>query len=302
MFFAILAEIVTWGGLIGTIIAVAFAVRGSLMLTPVSLKKARAEWLHSFSSKSEAKGAASVSKDVFIFVNKPFNKDDLYLHQKLQRAFDITFALAALLGLWPFFAITALLMRLDSPGPVLFSQRRVGKDGREFLVFKFRTIYMDVEQGLVATLGENKQGGAAFKMHRYVRVTRVGRLIRRLLLDGLPQFLNVLRGDMSLVGPRAAFPDEVPLYSPVERLRLLVMPGLTGLCQVSGRASLSFEESIKLDIYYVEHRSIGLYFRILLTTMLSALGARSLNGYVMTTQSSKNVTPESSSDEAINAK
>ncbi len=190
-----------------------------------------------------------------------------------QRALDTVLCAAALLLLCPLFGLIALLIRLDSPGPVLFKQKRVGKDGREFWFYKFRSMVSDAE-GLRHQLEiHNERSGPVFKMRNDPRVTRTGRVLRKFSLDELPQLLNVLKGEMSLVGPRPALPQETARYTPRQRQRLICLPGVTGLWQVSGRASLSFERSIELDLYFIEHQSLGLYLRILLMTVPAVLRA-----------------------------
>lgn len=189
----------------------------------------------------------------------------------LRRALDITVAALALLLLLPLLALLALLIRVDSPGPVLFVQKRVGKHGREFPVFKFRSMFTDAETRLDTVLAANERTGPVFKMRHDPRVTRVGRPLRRCSLDELPQLLNVLRGEMSLVGPRPALPREVALYTPRQRGRLSVTPGLTGLWQVSGRAELSFEESVALDLEYVRRQSVWLNIALLVRTVPAVL-------------------------------
>jgi len=190
-----------------------------------------------------------------------------------RRALDLIFCAAALLLLLLPFALIALLVRLDSPGPVLFIQRRVGRHGREFSVFKFRSMFMDAEQRLEILLGANERTGPVFKMRRDPRVTRVGRLLRKSSFDELPQLLNILRGEMSLVGPRPALPREVAQYSPEQHLRLSVMPGLTGLWQVSGRANLTFEQAMELDLEYIRRQSFGLNVVLLARTVPAVLTA-----------------------------
>ncbi len=189
----------------------------------------------------------------------------------LRRALDVSVSLVALLLLLPLLALIALLIRLDSPGPVLFVQTRVGKHGREFPVFKFRSMFTDAEARLHSVLADNERTGPVFKMKQDPRVTRVGRPLRRCSLDELPQLLNVLRGEMSLVGPRPALPREVALYTPLQRGRLSVTPGLTGLWQVSGRATLSFEQSVALDLEYVRRQSVGLNVVLILKTVPAVL-------------------------------
>ena len=189
----------------------------------------------------------------------------------LRRTLDILVSVLALLLLLPLLAFIALFIRLDSPGPVLFVQRRVGQGGREFNVFKFRSMFLDAEARLGSVLAANERSGPVFKMKRDPRVTRAGRFLRRCSLDEVPQLLNVLRGEMSLVGPRPALPREVALYTPLQRGRLSVTPGLTGLWQVSGRATLSFEESIALDMEYVSRQSAWLNVVLLLRTIPAVL-------------------------------
>ena len=193
--------------------------------------------------------------------------------QAVQRVCDVLFCALALLILWPVFAVIALLIRLDSPGPVLFKQSRVGKDGREFWFYKFRSMVSDAEAQRHLLEMQNERSGPVFKMKNDPRITRVGRVLRKFSLDELPQLINVLKGDMSLVGPRPALPKETDKYTARQRQRLLCLPGVTGLWQVSGRASLSFERSIELDLYYIERQSVGLYFRILLLTIPAVLRA-----------------------------
>ena len=188
-----------------------------------------------------------------------------------RRALDVTVAALALLLLLPLLAVIALLIRLDSPGPVLFIQKRVGKDGGEFSVFKFRSMFTNAEDRLASVLNANERSGPVFKMRLDPRVTRIGRPLRRCSLDEVPQLLNVLRGEMSLVGPRPALPREVALYTPEQKLRLSVTPGLTGLWQVSGRATLSFEQSVALDLEYVRRQSVGLNVVLILKTIPAVL-------------------------------
>ncbi len=209
-------------------------------------------------------------------------EDTLLLHglssrhagtQTAQRAFDVFFCTLALLALWPVFAVIALSIRLDSPGPVLFKQSRVGRNGEEFWFYKFRSMVSDAESLRHLLEMQNERSGPVFKMKNDPRITRVGRVLRKFSLDELPQLINVLKGDMSLVGPRPALPKETDKYTARQRQRLICLPGVTGLWQVSGRASLSFERSIELDLYYIEQQSIALYFRILLLTIPAVLRA-----------------------------
>ncbi|GAA4973570.1 sugar transferase [Kineococcus glutinatus] len=167
--------------------------------------------------------------------------------------FDRASALAALVVLSPVLLVVAALVRLDSPGPALFRQQRVGKDGRPFTMYKFRSMVVDAER-LLIDLRDNSEGnGLLFKMRRDPRVTRMGSWLRKYSLDELPQLINVVLGDMSLVGPRPPLQVEVDAYGDDMRRRLLVKPGLTGLWQVSGRSDLDLDESVRLDLTYVEN-------------------------------------------------
>lgn len=184
-----------------------------------------------------------------------------------QRVFDIVFCGLLLLAIWPLFGVIALMIKLDSAGPVLFKQFRVGQDGAEFPFYKFRSMVSDAEARRHQLEMHNERSGPVFKMRNDPRVTRTGRVLRKFSLDELPQLINVLKGEMSLVGPRPALPTETAKYTSRQKQRLICLPGVTGLWQVSGRASLSFERSIELDLYYIEHQSVALYFRILLMTI-----------------------------------
>jgi lipopolysaccharide/colanic/teichoic acid biosynthesis glycosyltransferase len=192
----------------------------------------------------------------------------------MRRFLDILVSGLALLLLLPFLVLLSLIVRIDSPGSVLFTQRRVGKDGKEFPFFKFRSMYSDAEERLDTVLGTNERTGPVFKMRHDPRITRVGHWLRHSSLDEVPQLLNILRGEMSLVGPRPALPREVALYTPLQHHRLCVTPGLTGLWQVSGRADLSFDESIELDLEYIARCSFALNCVILLRTVPAVLTGR----------------------------
>jgi lipopolysaccharide/colanic/teichoic acid biosynthesis glycosyltransferase len=156
----------------------------------------------------------------------------------------------------------------------LFRQVRVGKNGEEFCVYKFRSMHVDAEERLAALAELNESDGVLFKMRNDPRVTRVGRLLRRYSLDELPQLLNVILGDMALVGPRPPLPREVANYASDVHRRLLVKPGITGLWQVSGRSDLSWEDSVRLDLYYVENWSLALDLQILWKTFSAVLASR----------------------------
>jgi exopolysaccharide biosynthesis polyprenyl glycosylphosphotransferase len=189
----------------------------------------------------------------------------------LKRAMDIVISLGVLLLLSPVLALSALLIKLDTPGPVIFKQTRVGRGGREFTVFKFRTMRVGAEQEQERLASRNEASGPLFKMRDDPRRTRVGKWLRRLSIDELPQFWNVLRGDMSVVGPRPALPKEVAQYQPWHRRRLEAAPGITGLWQVNGRSELNFEEGVLLDLYYVENWSPFLDLKVMAKTIPTIL-------------------------------
>ncbi len=192
----------------------------------------------------------------------------------IKRMMDIAIAGALLVVFAPLMALIALLIKLDSPGPVLFKQVRVGRYGRPFTLYKFRSMYADAEERLAELLPFNEADGPLFKMRHDPRVTRVGRWLRRFSLDELPQLWNVLKGDMSLIGPRPALPHEVEQYEAWHRKRLEVPPGLTGLWQTSGRSDMPFEEMCLLDIYYAERWSPWLDAVIFFKTIPAVLFGR----------------------------
>jgi exopolysaccharide biosynthesis polyprenyl glycosylphosphotransferase len=170
---------------------------------------------------------------------------------------DVTAALAALVMLSPLLLLLAVIVRRDSPGPVVFRQDRIGKDGQVFGMFKFRSMVVDAEARLAALNQQNQGAGVLFKMKDDPRVTRCGRWMRKYSLDELPQLWNVVLGDMSMVGPRPPLDREVSGYERHTRRRLLIKPGITGLWQINGRSDLAWEEAVRLDLYYVENWSLA---------------------------------------------
>ncbi|NJK82336.1 MAG: sugar transferase, partial [Chloroflexaceae bacterium] len=192
----------------------------------------------------------------------------------IKRALDVGLVLAATPILLPLTLLIALLIRLDSRGPALFRQQRVGRHGKLFTCYKFRTMVVDAEARLLELAALNEADGPIFKMRKDPRITRIGRFLRRSSLDELPQLWNVLRGEMSLVGPRPALLAEVEQYAFWHRRRLEVTPGLTGLWQVLGRSNTTFDEMVRLDIYYAEHWSLRMDLRILLQTIPAVLLSR----------------------------
>ena len=193
-----------------------------------------------------------------------------------KRAFDIVFSLVVLVCLsWLYLAI-AIAIKLDDPkGPVIFAQTRVGKDGREFRMYKFRSMVADAETRLAELLARNEKTGPVFKLHDDPRVTRVGRILRKVSLDELPQFLNVLKGDLSVVGPRPALPKEVAEYTARDRQRLLVKQGLTCFWQVQpDRDDISFSEWVDLDLRYIRDCGVATDLKVIINTVGCVLTAQ----------------------------
>ena len=217
-----------------------------------------------------------------------------------KRCLDIFLALTLIILLIPVFIAIAIAIKVTSKGPIIYKQERIGEDrrngdrrrqnlpfsgpdrrkgerrklnyaGRPFKMYKFRSMVVDAEKLQPALIAMNEASGPLFKIKDDPRVTKVGKFLRRWSLDELPQLFNVLKGDMSLVGPRPALQSEIDLYEPWQKERLKVKQGLTGLWQVSGRSNLPFSEMVKLDIYYVRHRSIIMDLKILLKTLPAVL-------------------------------
>jgi len=190
----------------------------------------------------------------------------------LKAALDYALTVPGLLLLSPLLALIALAVRLDSPGPALYRRRVLGVGGRPFDAFKFRTMVVDGDRRLAARPDLLAELRANHKLRDDPRVTRVGRILRKLSLDELPQLINVLLGQMSLVGPRMIAPSELEKYGQWGAALLTVRPGLTGLWQVSGRADVSYERRVQLDMEYIRNRSIWLDVRILLRTLPAVIG------------------------------
>jgi exopolysaccharide biosynthesis polyprenyl glycosylphosphotransferase len=196
------------------------------------------------------------------------------LYETGKRALDLACALLILPFFLPVYFLAAIAVKLDSPGAALMRQRRVGRGGRVFDMYKFRsmrTVAEDIPEELRA---QNEATGPMFKMREDPRITRVGRILRRTSLDEVPQLFNVLRGEMSFVGPRPPLPREIPGYDEVQRRRLMVKPGITGLWQVSGRSGLTFDEMLRLDVRYIQKRSLLLDIIIMLKTAPCVIGGK----------------------------
>jgi exopolysaccharide biosynthesis polyprenyl glycosylphosphotransferase len=194
--------------------------------------------------------------------------------RNLKRVLDFVVALLMLVVTAPAMILTAIAIKLDSPGPVLFRQTRVGKWGEPFACYKFRSMYTDAEQRQKELEALNEADGPVFKIKDDPRVTRVGRIIRKLSIDELPQLFNVLKGDMSLVGPRPALPREVAQYEYDQIRRLHAMPGITGLQQVSGRSDVDFKRWVELDLQYIAEQSLWKDIEILLKTIPAVIWSK----------------------------
>ena len=195
-------------------------------------------------------------------------------HAIAKRAFDITVAVVALLLAAPITLVAAIAIKRSSPGPVIFAQERIGRDGRPFRVFKFRTMVVDADARKAELAHRNEADGPMFKIADDPRVTRVGALLRKFSIDEIPQFVNVLRGEMSVVGPRPALGSEVEQWTDDVHDRLRVLPGITGMWQVSGRSDTTFEEYKRLDLYYVDNWSLAHDLRIVLKTFSAVVASR----------------------------
>ncbi|MFC7755220.1 sugar transferase [Tsukamurella soli] len=190
-----------------------------------------------------------------------------------KRAFDVAFSAGALLAMSPVLIAAAIAVKFTSPGPVFYNAERIGENGEPFTMHKFRSMYIDADQRLAELEAQSEGNGVLFKMRNDPRITPVGGFLRRYSLDELPQFINVLKGEMSVVGPRPALRREVEQYSTVMQRRLLVKPGVTGAWQVNGRSDLSWNESIRLDIGYVENWSLARDVGIVLKTVRAVVAS-----------------------------
>lgn len=208
------------------------------------------------------------------YVNQTFAAPQTRSNLTWKRPLDLAVGLLALAVAGPIFLIIAALVRLSSPGSVFFAQTRIGKNGQPFKMYKFRSMYIDAEARRAEVLAQSDREGICFKSKNDPRITSVGRWLRRLSLDELPQILNVIKGDMSLVGPRPALPSEVAAYPARAMQRLSVLPGITGLWQVSGRAEIGFDEMVELDIQYARNAGLITDLSIMLRTFGAVFSGR----------------------------
>ena len=201
------------------------------------------------------------------------NNNKYYLRSK--RIIDFVWSLLAIIILSPLFVLIAFIIKVeDRKGPIFFKQIRVGKGGKTFYIYKFRSMVTNAEELKVLLCNQNEATGPVFKMKNDPRITKFGRFIRRTSLDELPQLLNVLKGDMSLVGPRPPLLDEVEKYNSYQQQRLSVTPGLTCYWQVSGRSNISFEQWVKLDLKYIEERNFWIDLKLIFKTIFVLFGSK----------------------------
>lgn len=225
---------------------------------------------------SNSRGKVEVIIETNIYESKLADKkngNQIYLCMK--RITDIAGSLIGLILLFPLFLFIAVMIKLEDPkGPVFFKQLRVGRNEKTFYMFKFRSMVYNAEDMLEQLLAQNEVSGAMFKMKNDPRVTKIGRFIRKTSLDELPQLWNVLKGEMSMVGPRPSLPREVEEYSLHDKKRLVVTPGCTGLWQISGRSNLGFKEMVELDLKYIQGRTYWYDIKIIFKTIKVLFGTK----------------------------
>lgn len=195
-----------------------------------------------------------------------------YYYEFFKRSIDVICSIMGLIALSPIFLIVSILIRLESKGEIIFKQKRVGLNGEEFEIYKFRSMVANAEELKEKLAEENEMSGPMFKMKDDPRITKVGKFIRKTSIDELPQLINVVKGEMSLVGPRPSLPKEVAKFEEWMNERLLVKPGLTCYWQVSGRNNIDFEDWMKLDISYVEDRNLWIDIKLIFKTVFVLFG------------------------------
>ena len=190
-----------------------------------------------------------------------------FIYKALKRIFDIVLSGIALICLSPIFVITAIAIKLEDGGPAFFTQQRAGKDMKTFKMYKFRSMYVNADEKLKELLKENEQTGHAFKIKNDPRITKVGKFIRKTSIDELPQLINIIKGDMSIVGPRPILPFQMEECNDYERQRLIVQPGLTCYWQIGGRANIKWDEWVELDLNYIEDMSLWTDLKMIVKTV-----------------------------------
>ncbi|PWX09846.1 multidrug MFS transporter [Clostridium perfringens] len=224
-------------------------------------------------------------EEIILVENNIFAKEELkenikkknFVYISVKRITDIIVSLLGLIILSPLLILVAILIKIDSKGPIFFSQERVGINGKKFSMYKFRSMVVNAEEIKEKLKAQNEMSGPMFKMKNDPRITRIGKFIRKTSIDELPQLVNVLKGEMSLVGPRPSLPKEVVQFEPWMMERLTVKPGLTCYWQVMGRNSIGFEDWMKLDVKYVRERSLIIDFKLIFKTFFVLFGDENAN-------------------------
>jgi exopolysaccharide biosynthesis WecB/TagA/CpsF family protein len=248
---------------------------GNVKRAPAAVRRAKLEWAWRLAMEPRRLAKRYLAGNVtFLARAAIFSMKQSNLAAVTKRTLDIVFASAGLLLLSPLLLAALALIRLDSRGPAIFSQNRIGQDGRPFKIYKLRSMHTQAEEQLPQILATSDRQGICFKAKADKRITRVGKVLRRWSLDELPQLFNVLKGDMSIVGPRPALPEEVAAYPKRAFGRLETKPGITGLWQVSGRADVGFDKMVDLDLAYVRARSTLLDFMLIALTFRAVFSAR----------------------------
>ena len=207
---------------------------------------------------------SNINLDINVEVEK---RDNRLIYNLSKRIIDIIGSLIGLILLSPILIIVGILIKFESKGPIVFTQKRVGKDGKEFDMYKLRSMVVNAEEIKEKLKEQNEMSGPMFKMKDDPRITKVGKFIRKTSIDELPQLFNVLKGDMSLVGPRPPIPHEVAEYNNYQMQRLLVKPGLTCIWQVSGRNSIGFDEWVEMDLDYIKNRNLFMDIKLIFKTI-----------------------------------
>jgi exopolysaccharide biosynthesis WecB/TagA/CpsF family protein len=251
---------------------------GRVSRAPVLLRNLGMEWVWRFAIEPRRMFKRYIlGNPAFVLRSLKYKLSDFFQiswENSVRRLLDLTLSGGALLALAPLIALIGLAIKLESTGPVFFTQTRVGKNGDLFRIYKFRSMFADAEARRAALLHTSQRKGVCFKNRNDPRVTRVGKLLRRFSLDELPQILNVFKGQMAIVGPRPALPQEVAAYPTKALGRLAIKPGLTGLWQVSGRAEVSFERMINMDLAYAKSRTIFTDIALIALTFRAVLTGR----------------------------
>lgn len=248
---------------------------GNVRRAPKVVRKAKAEWVWRLMMEPRRLAKRYLIGNVtFLARAAHWSLTQANRSAVLKRVMDLTLCLSSLLILGPVLLILMGLIRLDSKGPALFRQERVGKDGKPFTLYKLRSMAVDSEAKRAALLAQSDRDGVCFKAKNDPRLTRLGRVLRRYSLDELPQILNIIKGEMSVVGPRPALPQEVAAYPARALKRLAVKPGLTGLWQVSGRADIGFDQMIEMDLAYAKSRSVLLDSMLIWLTVRTIVSGR----------------------------